>query len=66
MRQSSADVVENQSGLNREFSIELMREIAATGVAEFHAAGGGNSSYLAWRDDIDIRDVGKSADQPIR
>ncbi len=66
MRQSSADVVENQSGLNREFSIELMREIAATGVAEFHAAGGGNSSYLAWREDIDIREVGKSADQPIR
>lgn len=66
MRQSSADVVENQSGLNREFSIELMRDIAATGVAEYHAAGGGNSSYLAWGESIDIRDVGKSADQPLR
>jgi len=66
MRQSSADVVENQSGLNREVSIELMRDIAATGVAEYHAAGGGNSSYLAWSEGIDIRDVGKSADQPLR
>lgn len=66
MRQTSADVVENQSGLNREFSIELMRDVAATGVAEYHAAGGGHSSYLAWADDIDIREVGKSADQPIR
>lgn len=66
MKQSSADVVENQSGLNREFSIELMRDIAATGVAEYHAAGGGNSSYLAWGEGIDIREVGKSADQPPR
>lgn len=66
MKQSSADVVENHSGLNREFSIELMRDIAATGVAEYHAAGGGNSSYLAWGKDIDIREVGKSADQPPR
>lgn len=66
MHQSSADVVERQSGLNREVSIELMREIAETGVAEFHAAGGGNSSYLAWGDGIDIREVGKSADRPLR
>lgn len=66
MRQSSADVVESHSGLNREFSIELMREIAATGVAEYHAAGGGNSSYLAWAEGIDIREVGKSADRPLR
>lgn len=66
MRQSSADVVESQSGLNREFSIELMRDIAATGVAEYHAAGGGHSSYLAWAEGVDIREVGKSADQPLR
>jgi hypothetical protein len=66
MRQSSADVVENHSGLNREGSLELMREIAATGVAQFHPAGGGESSYLTWGDDIDIREVGRSADRPIR
>jgi len=66
MRQSSADVVENHSGLNREKSIALMKEIASTGVAEFHPAGGGQSSYLAWGDGVDIRDVGKSADQPLR
>jgi hypothetical protein len=66
MRQSSADVVENHSGLNRENSLELMREIAAIGVAEMHPAGGGQPSYLAWKDGVDIREVGKSADQPLR
>jgi hypothetical protein len=66
MRQSSANVVENHSGLNREHSLELMREIAATGVAQLHPAGGGQPSYLAWADDVDIRDVGRSADMPLR
>jgi hypothetical protein len=66
MRQSSADVVENHSGLNRKNSLELMREIEATGVAKLHHGGGGQSSYLAWEDGVDIRDVGKSADQPLR
>jgi hypothetical protein len=66
MRQSSADVVENQSGLNRKNSLELMREIEATGVAKLHPGGGGQSSYLAWEEGVDIREVGKSADQPLR
>ncbi|MEZ5959990.1 MAG: hypothetical protein R3C30_06115 [Hyphomonadaceae bacterium] len=66
MRQSSTEVVENHSGLNRPNSLELMREIAATGVAEFRHGGGGQSSYLAWGEGIDIREVGKSADQPLR
>jgi hypothetical protein len=66
MRQSSADVVENHSGLNRKNSLELMREIEATGVAKLHHGGGGQSSYLAWADEIDIREVGKSADKPLR
>jgi hypothetical protein len=66
MRQSTADVVENHSGLNRKNSLELMREIAATGVAELHPGGGGQSSYLAWAEDVDIREVGKSADKPLR
>lgn len=65
MRQSSLAVVENQSGLNHKNSLELMRKIAATGVAEMHS-GGGQASYLAWRDDVDIRDVGRSADMPLR
>jgi hypothetical protein len=66
MRQSSADVVENHSGLNRKHSLELMREIAETGVAKLHPGGGGQASYLAWEEDVDIREVGKSADQPLR
>ena len=66
MRQSAVTVVENKSGLNRTNSLDLMRKIAATGVAELHPGGGGQPSYLAWADDVDIRDVGKSADRPLR
>jgi hypothetical protein len=66
MRQSAVTVVENHSGLNRKNSLDLMRKIAAIGVAEMHSGGGGQPSYLAWADDVDIRDVGKSADKPLR
>lgn len=66
MRQCSASVVETKSGLNRENALELMREIAEIGVAEFHPAGGGQPSYLAWKDGVDSRDVGRSADKPLR
>jgi hypothetical protein len=66
MRQSSANIVENHSGLNRKNSLELMREIAATGVAEMHPGGGGEPSYLAWAEGVDIREVGRSADKPLR
>jgi hypothetical protein len=65
MRQSSVAVVENHSGMNRSRSLELMREIEATGVAKVHS-GGGEPSYLVWDEDIDIREVGNSADQPLR
>ena len=66
MRQSAVTVVENHSGLNRKNSLDLMRKIAATGVAEMHPGGGGQSSYLAWANDVDIRDVGRAADRPLR
>lgn len=66
MRQSSVNVVETQSGLNHKNSLDLMRKIAETGVAEMHPGGGGQGSYLAWGDEVDIREVGKSADQPLR
>ncbi|QGZ94096.1 hypothetical protein [Terricaulis silvestris] len=65
MRQSSVAVVEDHSGLNHKNSLDLMRQIAETGVAEMHS-GGGEPSYLMWRDDVDIREVGKSADKPLR
>jgi hypothetical protein len=66
MRQSAVTVVENHSNLNRKSSLELMRKIAEIGVAEMHNGGGGQSSYLAWAEDIDIREVGRSADKPLR
>ena len=66
MRQSSLSVVEHRSGLNQKNALDLMRHIAATGVAEIHHGGGGQASYLTWAEDIDIRDVGHSADRPLR
>jgi hypothetical protein len=66
MRQSSVNVVENKSGLNHKNSLDLMRKIAETGVAKMHLGGGGQASYLAWSEEVDIRDVGRSADKPLR
>ncbi|MBS0386101.1 MAG: hypothetical protein JSS00_12215 [Proteobacteria bacterium] len=66
MKESSLNVVETQSGLNKQGSLELMREIAATGVASVGGGGGGVSSYLVWADGIDIRDVGRSSREPLR
>ena len=66
MKQSAVTVVENHSNLNRSSSLELMRKIADIGVAEMHHGGGGQPSYLAWAPDIDLREVGRSADQPLR
>jgi hypothetical protein len=65
MRQSAVTVVENHSGLNRQHSLALMREIAETGVAKMHS-GGGEPSYLVWAEGVDIREVGRSADRPLR
>lgn len=66
MRQSAVTVVENHSNLNRKASLELMRKIAEIGVAKVHPGGGGQPSYLAWEEDVDIREVGRSADKPLR
>ncbi len=65
MRETSVSVVEQASGLNRQLSLELMREIAETGVATFRG-GGGRESYLAWANEVDIREVGKDTDTPLR
>jgi hypothetical protein len=43
-----------------------MRKIAETGVAKMHPGGGGQASYLAWSEEVNIRDVGRSADKPLR
>ena len=66
MKQSAVTVVENHSNLNRKSSLDLMRKIANIGVAEMHPGGGDQTSYLAWAEDVDIREVGKSADRPLR
>ena len=66
MRETSVSVVENASGLNRPLSLELMREIAETGVASVRGGGGGQESYLAWSDGVDCREIGKDTDTPLR
>ncbi|MCX7356552.1 MAG: hypothetical protein NT015_00145 [Alphaproteobacteria bacterium] len=66
MKQSAVTVVENHSNLNRKASLDLMRKIADIGVAKVHPGGGGQTSYLAWEEGVDIREVGRSADQPLR
>lgn len=66
MRETSVSVVETSSGLNRHLSLELMREIAQTGVASLHGGGGGKESYLAWSDGVDGREIAKITATPLR
>ncbi|MFO1016836.1 MAG: hypothetical protein U1E03_04510 [Hyphomonadaceae bacterium] len=63
---TSVSVVEGSSGLSRTLSLELMREIAETGVAAVHGGGGGQESYLEWIDGVDCREIGKDTDTPLR
>ncbi len=65
-RETSVAVVEKFSGLNRPLSLELMRDIAETGVASVQGGGGGQESYLAWVESVDCREIGKDTDQPLR
>lgn len=65
-RETSVSVVENASGLNRQLSLELMREIAETGVASVRGGGGGQESYLAWAEGVDCREIGNDTDTPLR
>ena len=66
MRETSLNVVETYSGLNKHGSLELMREIAETGVATLAGGGGGVSSYLAWADGVDVREIGRDTNEPLR
>jgi hypothetical protein len=66
MRETSLNVVEEYSGLNRHGSLELMREIEKTGVATIGGGGGGVASFLRWADNIDVREIGRDTDQPLR
>ena len=66
MRETSLNVVETYSGLNRQLSLELMREIAETGVATVRGGGGGVASFLAWAEGIDSREIGRHTDEPLR
>ena len=56
---TTVTTVESHSGLNTTRSIELMKELAKIGVAEFQLGHGKNVSELKWR--YDVRDVGKAA-----
>ena len=66
MRETSLNVVETYSGLNKQGSLELMREIAETGVATIGGGGGGVASFLKWADGIDVRSIGRDTAEPLR
>lgn len=66
IKETSLNVVETYSGLNKQGSLELMRELADTGLATIRGGGGGVPSFLAWADSIDIREVGSETDEPLR
>jgi len=66
LKESSLNVVETQSGLNHDRSLDLMRKIAETGVADVRGGHGKSASYLVWGEDIDLREVGRSYREPLR
>lgn len=66
VKETSLNVVETYSGLNRHGSLELMRDLAGTGLATLRGGGGGVASFLTWDDKIDIREVGTDTDTPLR
>jgi hypothetical protein len=66
MRETSLNVVETYSGLNKQGSLELMREVEKAGVAAIGGGGGGVASFLKWADNIDVREIGRDTNEPLR
>jgi hypothetical protein len=66
IKETSLNVVETHSGINKQGSLELMREIEETGLATIRGGGGGVASFLVWVDGVDIREVGSDTDTPLR
>lgn len=64
--ESSLSVVQKRSELNEQLSRELMKHIAETGLAKIKGGGGGVQNFIAWNADIDVREVGRSANAPLR
>lgn len=58
-RVTTVTTVETHSDLNRAKAIDLMQEIARTGIADFKLGAGGSVSELSWKHDI--REIGKAA-----
>jgi len=66
MRETSLNVVETYSGLNKQGSLELMRAIEKTGVATIGGGGGGVASFLKWAENVDVREIGRDTNEPLR
>lgn len=66
VKETTLNVVETYSGLNKHGSLELMRDLADTGLATLRGGGGGVASFLAWADNVDIREVGNDTNEPLR
>jgi hypothetical protein len=64
--ESSLKVVQDKSGLNEQLSRGLMKDIEATGLAGIRGGGNGVQNFLAWDENIDVREVGRSWREPLR
>jgi hypothetical protein len=63
----SLSVVQSRSGLNEQLSRKLMHDIEAkTGLAKVQGGGNGVQHFLAWKEDVDVREVGRSYREPLR
>lgn len=66
IKETSLNVVETYSGMNKQGSLDLMRELAGTGLATLRGGGGGVATFLEWDERVDIREVGGETDEPLR
>ena len=63
----SLSVIQTRSGLNEQLARKLMHDIEAeTGLAKVQGGGGGVQQFLAWKEDVDVREVGRSFREPLR
>ncbi len=64
---SSLEVVQTRSGLNEQLSRKLMHDVEnETHLAKVQGGGNGVQQFLAWKEDVDVREVGRSFREPLR
>jgi hypothetical protein len=64
--ESSLKIVQDKSGLNEQLSRGLMKRVEGTGLAAIKGGGNGVQNFLAWNEDVDVREVGRAYREPLR